>query len=332
MTMKEIRLDGFTEALAESHNIVITNHTNPDGDAMGSALALAHVLKGMGKKVSVIVPNPYPKFLWHLQGNDQVMIYSNGKKLANEKIAEAHMLFHLDYNAYSRAADMEEALRAATGKKVMIDHHQQPEEWPDFMYSDTTMSSTCQMIYEFCEMYDWTGLLDKGSAECLYTGIVTDTGSFKYSATSSRTHEVAGRLLDLGVESQEVQNSIFDAQPVARLRLLGAMLDQLERNSSGSIILLYLSQAQCELLGYEKGITEGFVNYGLSIEGAQMTLFMREEDGIVKLSLRSKGTIDVNEIARESFNGGGHRNAAGGKLDMALPEALAYAKKVFSWD
>jgi phosphoesterase RecJ-like protein len=242
------------------------------------------------------------------------------------------MLFHLDYNAYSRAADMEEALRAATGKKVMIDHHQQPEEWPDFMYSDTTMSSTCQMIYEFCEMYDWTGLLDKGSAECLYTGIVTDTGSFKYSATSSRTHEVAGRLLELGVESQEVQNSIFDAQPVARLRLLGAMLDQLERNSSGSIILLYLSQAQCELLGYEKGITEGFVNYGLSIEGAQMTLFMREEDGIVKLSLRSKGIIDVNEIARASFNGGGHKNAAGGKLEMALPEALAYAKKVFSWD
>jgi len=187
--MKEIRLDGFTEALAKSSNIVITNHTNPDGDAMGSALALAHVLKGLGKNVSVIVPNPYPKFLWHLQGNDAVMIYSNGKKLANRKIAEADMLFHLDYNAYGRAADMEEALRNATGKKVMIDHHQQPEDWPDFMYSDTSMSSTCQMIYEFCEMYDWTGHLDKGSAECLYTGIVTDTGSFKYSATSSRTHE-----------------------------------------------------------------------------------------------------------------------------------------------
>src|SRR5210317_185120 len=330
--MKEIRLDDFTESFEKVSQVVITNHTNPDGDSMGSALALQRVLEKLGKSVKVIVPNPYPKFLWHLAGNDRVMIYCEGKKAANAAIEAADMIFHLDYNAYHRSADMEEALRAATAKKVMIDHHQQPEEWPDFIYSDTGMSSTCQMIYEFCAMYNWDQFLDKESAECLYTGIITDTGSFKFSATTSRTHEVAGKLLDLGVESQVVQNSIFDAQPIARLRLLGAMLDQLETNASGTIVLLYLSQSQCESLGYEKGITEGFVNYGLSIEGAQMTLFMREEEGIVKLSLRSKGIIDVNEIARASFNGGGHKNAAGGKLEMALPEALAYAKKVFAWD
>jgi len=330
--MKEIRLDGFEKALDSAQKIVITNHTNPDGDAMGSALALQQVLEKKGKEVVVIVPNPYPVFLWHLKGNDRVLIYSEGKKLANTHIEEAHMIFHLDYNAYSRAADMEEALRAATAKKVMIDHHQQPETWPDFIYSDTGMSSTCQMIYEFCDLYEWTDALDKDSAECIYTGIVTDTGGFKYSATTSRTHEVASRLLDLGVAPQELHNKLFDAQPVARLRLLGAMLDQMQVSPKGDKVVLFLTERQCKRLGYEKGITEGFVNYGLSIEGSQMTIFLREEDGAVKLSLRSKGEIDVNTIARASFNGGGHRNAAGGKLEMAITEAIEYAKNALVWD
>ena len=330
--MKEIRLDNFTEEFEKSQRIVVTNHTNPDGDAMGSALALQRVLEKLGKTVDVVVPNPYPKFLWHLSGNDRVMIYCEGKKAANAAIVAADMIFHLDYNAYHRSADMEEALRAATAKKVMIDHHQQPEEWPDFIYSDTGMSSTCQMIYEFCELFDWTQHLDKQGAECLYTGIITDTGSFKFSATTSRTHEVAGRLLDLGVESQELQNKIFDSQPAAHLKLLGTMLGQMEISADGKVVLLYLSKAQCDALGYEKGITEGFVNYGLSVDGAEIACFMREEDGIVKLSLRSKGNVDVNALARASFNGGGHKNAAGGRLDISLADALRHAKIHLPWD
>ncbi len=329
--MKEIRLDNFTEEFEKSQRIVITNHTNPDGDAMGSALALQRVLEKLGKTVHVIVPNPYPKFLWHLTGNDRVMIYSDGKKAANAEIEGADMIFHLDYNAYHRSADMEEALRAAQAKKVMIDHHQQPESWPDFIYSDTGMSSTCQMIYEFCAMYNWDQFLDKESAECLYTGIVTDTGSFKFSVTTSRTHEVAGKLLDLGVESQLLQNKIFDSQPVARLKLLGTMLGQMETSADGTVVLLYLSKAQCDALGYEKGITEGFVNFGLSVDGARIACFMREEEGIVKISLRSKGLVDVNELARASFNGGGHKNAAGGRLDTDIAAALAHAKTHLPW-
>jgi len=259
------------------------------------------------------------------------MIYSDGKKAANAEIEAADMIFHLDYNAYHRSADMEEALRAARAKKVMIDHHQQPESWPDFIYSDTGMSSTCQMIYEFCAMYNWDQFLDKESAECLYTGIVTDTGSFKFSATTSRTHEVAGKLLDLGVESQQLQNKIFDSQPAARLKLLGTMLGQMETSADGAVVLLHLSKAQCDALGYEKGITEGFVNYGLSVDGAQIACFMREEEGIVKISLRSKGLVDVNELARASFNGGGHKNAAGGRLDTDIATALAHAKTHLPW-
>lgn len=330
--MKEIRLNDFEKAFAEAQNIVITNHTNPDGDAMGSALALQRVLEKLGKTVSVIVPNPYPNFLWHLSGNDRVMIYSDGKKLANSHIEAADLIFHLDYNAYSRSADMEEALRAAKGKKVMIDHHQQPETWPDFIYSDTGMSSTCQMIYEFCELYGWTEHLDKEAAECLYTGIVTDTGSFKYSATTSRTHQVASHLLELGVKPQELHNTLFDTQPLARLRLLGAMLDQMQVSPKGDKVLLFLTERQCERLGYEKGITEGFVNYGLTIAGSQLTIFLREEDGAVKLSLRSKGEVDVNTIARASFNGGGHKNAAGGRLEMSITEAIDHAKSALEWE
>ena len=329
--MKEIRLDGFDAALEAATHIVITNHTNPDGDAMGSALALQSVLEKMNKQVEVIVPNPYPQFLWHLAGNDRVMIYSNGKRAANDKIASADLIFHLDYNAYGRSADMELALREAQGKKVMIDHHQQPESWPDFIYSDTDMSSTCQMIYEFCERYEWLSHLDAESAECLYTGIVTDTGSFKYSATSARTHEVASALLTLGVQPQELHNKLFDEQPAARLKLLGTMLEQMQVSASGEKVLLYLSEKQCKDLGYVKGISEGFVNYGLSIAGAKMTVFLREEDGFVKMSLRSKGTIDVNQLAREHFNGGGHKNAAGGRLQMDIQQGIRYTKNALEW-
>jgi phosphoesterase RecJ-like protein len=231
----------------------------------------------------------------------------------------------------NRAADMEEALANAKAKKVMIDHHQQPESWPDFIYSDTEMSSTSQMIYEFCDLYGWLGYLDKPAAECLYTGIVTDTGSFKFSSTTARTHEVAGALIDLGVSSQDIQNQIFDSQPVARLKLLGTMLEQMQISPDGTVVLLYLTESQCLNLGYEKGITEGFVNYGLSVDGAHLTCFLREEDGAVKVSLRSKGLIDVNELSRASFGGGGHKNAAGGKLDMSIEEAISHAKKSLPW-
>lgn len=329
--MREIRLDNFTESFEKSKQIVITNHTNPDGDAMGSALGLQRVLRALGKQVQVIVPNPYPKFLWHLPGNDEVMVYSDGKKAANAAIERADLIFHLDYNAISRSADMSEALVSADAESVMIDHHRDPEGWPQHLYSDTDMSSTCQMIYEFCELYGWTAHIDREAAECLYTGIVTDTGSFKFASTTARTMEVASKLLALGVRPAEVQGKLFDSQPLARLRLLGAMLDQLEVSADGTTVLLYLSQEQCTQLGYEKGLTEGFVNYGLSIEGSLLTCFLREEDGLVKISLRSKGDLDVNLVSRAHFGGGGHINAAGGKLDMNLTEAIAHAKHALQW-
>ena len=237
--MQEIRLDGFKDAVDSAKNVVITNHTNPDGDAMGSALALKRVLEKLDKSVSVIVPNPYPEFLWHLSGNAEVMIYSEGKLAANAKIESADMIFHLDYNAYHRSADMEQALRGAKAMKTVIDHHQQPENWPDFIYSDTMMSSTCQMIYELCDRMGWEHLLDEESAACIYTGIVTDTGSFKYSATSARTHEVASKPLGLGVQPQHLNNKVFDSQPVARLRLLGTMLEQMEVSQDKTKVLLY---------------------------------------------------------------------------------------------
>jgi len=193
------------------------------------------------------------------------------------------------------------------------------------------MSSTCQMIYELCDRMGWEHLLDEESAACIYTGIVTDTGSFKYSATSARTHEVASKLLGLGVQPQHLHNKVFDSQPVARLRLLGTMLEQMEVSQDKTKVLLYLTEEQCLQLGYQKGITEGFVNYGLSISGAILTIFLREEDGAVKLSLRSKGEFDVNALARSYFNGGGHKNAAGGRIEMNMSNAIKHAKKHLEW-
>lgn len=330
--MKNIRLEGVAEALAQSRKIVITNHTQPDGDAMGSALAMLEVLRKMGKEAVVIVPNPYPNFLNHLPSNDEVLVYSNGKKAADAHIAAADLIIHLDYNALSRSAEMASALMQATAKKLMIDHHRDPEDWPDFIYSDTEMSSTCQMVYEFCEQQGLLSYLNKAAAECLYTGIVTDTGSFRFPATTARTHQVAAALLDLGVAPHLSHERLFDSQPIARLKLLGTMLEQMEVSADGTMCLLYLSREQCDQLGYEKGITEGFVNYGLSVAGVQLTCFLREEPGICKISLRSKGDLDVNMISRAHFNGGGHKNAAGGRLDLAISSALAHTKKALQWN
>lgn len=326
--MKELRLEGLHQILNNPKKIVVTNHVNPDGDAMGSTLALQHALQKMGHEVAVVVPNDYPNFLKWLPQTENVVIADQNQPLANDLIAAAEVIFHLDYNALSRAANLEEALQNATAVKVMIDHHQQPEAWPDFIYSDTSCSSTCQMIYEFLEMLGLLDLLDTTIGTCIYTGLITDTGSFRYDATTSKTLHIAAHLLEIGVKPAPIFGHIYDSGSLDRLQMLGTVLKQMVVLPHKKAVILYLSTAQLYRHNYQKGDSEGFVNYGLSAKGVNLSAFLREDKEIIKISLRSKGDVDVNEIAREHFNGGGHKNAAGGSLHMSLEKAIDHTRAV----
>lgn len=326
--MKEIRLEGLTEFLQTPKSIIVTSHVNPDGDAIGSALGLAMALKKMAHTVKVIVPNDYPSFLKWLPGSENLIIAEQNPEDAKALINAAEVVFHLDYNAMNRAAQLAPLFEASAAVKVLIDHHRQPESWPNYIYSDTAMSSTCQMVYEWLDMNNWLHLLDLDIAQCLYTGLVTDTGSFRFAITTSRTLQIASHLLQLGVAPDVIYNRIFDSNSISRLRLLGSMLDNLEYFKHEKAVLLHLKKEELTKNHYQKGDSEGFVNYGLSIGGVQFSVFLREDVDSVKVSLRSKGDLDVNDIARKFFNGGGHVNAAGGSLDISLDEAKKLARNV----
>ena len=328
--MKEVRLEGLSEHLVKPQRIVVTNHVNPDGDAMGSALGLALALKKLGHEVVVVVPNNYPEFLKWLPGTADVIIADAAMEKAVEAIEKSTLIFHLDYNAMNRAAQLAEKFEKANAIKVLIDHHRQPESWPDYIFSDTEMSSTSQMIYEWLQMNNWLHVLDAEIANCLYTGIVTDTGSFRFAVTTDRTHQIAAHLLELGVKPNLVYDRVFDSNSLGRLRLLGCMLDKLEYFQDKKAVLLHLGKSDLMKNNYQKGDSEGFVNYGLSIGGTALSIFLREDKDLVKVSLRSKGTLDVNELARAYFNGGGHMNAAGGSLPMPMAEALAFSRKIIN--
>jgi phosphoesterase RecJ-like protein len=328
--MKVMRLNGLKEHLETPQRIVVTNHTNPDGDAMGSALGLAIALTKKGHIAQVVVPNAYPDFLKWLPGDEEVLVAESNMQEAEMIIGQAECIFHLDYNAYSRAGCMQNMLEKSSAVKVLIDHHQQPESWPDYIYSDTAMSSTAQMIYEWLAFNNWTNVIDEDIAQCLYTGLVTDTGSFRFAVTTSRTHRIAAELLGKGVKPNQVYDRVFDSNKIGRLRLLGAMLDKMEYLPDAAAAILYLAKPELMRYQYQKGDSEGFVNYGLSISGIRLSVFLREDKDMVKVSLRSKGNLDVNKLARKFFNGGGHANAAGGRLNLSMEHALEHTRKVIS--
>ena len=312
--------------LSAPKKIVIVPHKNPDGDAMGSTLALYIYLKKTGHDALVIAPNDYPKFLKWLPYEDTVLKYEHNKEEANTKIAEADLIFTLDFNALSRTGEMGDVLQEATAHFVMIDHHQQPDDYAVVTYSDVTICATSQMVYHTLEKLEATDLIDKDMATCMYTGIMTDTGSFRFSSTTAETHRVIAHLIDHGADNAFIHEQIYDANSFHRMQLLGKALTNLTEVPEYKTAFITLSQDELDTFNYQKGDTEGFVNYGLSLDGIKLAAIFIEsrQDNIVKISLRSKGDFSVNEMARTHFSGGGHINAAGGKSDDSLAETVAY--------
>ena len=306
--------------LSTPQDIVIVPHKNPDGDAIGSTLGLYHYLKAYNHQVTVIAPNDYPDFLKWLPGNDTVLIFESNQDQSEVLINKAQLIFTLDFNAFHRAGDMETPLEQSSATKIMIDHHQQPDDYAKFTYSDVSMSSTCEMVYNFIEMLDDLDKIDSAIATCLYTGIMTDTGSFRFPSTTSRTHQVVGDLMKRGAKNSDIHNNIYDTNSYSRLQLLGRALQNLKVIPELRTAYITLSQAELDEFNFKKGDTEGFVNYGLSLEDIIFAAIFIEnhQEGIVKISLRSKGTFSVNEFSRAHFNGGGHTNAAGGRSEDSL--------------
>ena len=306
-------------------NVVIVPHKNPDGDAMGSTLALYHYLKKYNHNAVVIAPNDYPEFLKWLPGDKAVLQFENQKEESKDHIDKATIIFTLDFNALHRAGDeYGEVLGATDAIKIMIDHHQQPDDYAKYTYSDVSMSSTCEMVYNFIEMLGDNSLIDANIATCLYTGIMTDTGSFRFPSTTSRTHHVIADLIDKGAENAQIHNNIYDTNSHNRLQLLGRALQNLRIIPELRTAYITLTQAELDNFNFKKGDTEGFVNYALSIEGIIFAAIFIENtaEEIIKISLRSKGTFSVNEFARAYFNGGGHTNAAGGRSHNNLQDTV----------
>ncbi len=301
---------------------------NPDGDAMGSALALAAVLIKRGFNVEVIVPNPYPSFLFWMKPDLKVNVYDSNVEECDRLIDEADLIIHLDYNALHRSGIMQEKLQESPAKKMMIDHHQQPDAFPDVTYSDTSMSSTCEMVFHLIKALGWEDDISKSEAECIYTGMITDTGNFRFSSTSPQTHLVASHLLAKGVEPHEIASKIYDTNSPDRLKLLSRALENMDLQLELNTAIIHLSQKDLQEFNFKKGDTEGFVNYGLSVKGIKLSVFLAEKDGLIKMSFRSKGNFDVNQLARKHFGGGGHINAAGGASSESLEETLKKLKSI----
>ncbi|WP_100075761.1 DHH family phosphoesterase [Chryseobacterium camelliae] len=315
--------------LIPENKVVILTHYNPDGDAIGSSLGLKHYLRQKGIEADVVVPNDFPKFLKWMPEAKKAIIAEYKRKVAFEIIQSADVIFCLDFNSPSRIGLLGDWLVNAKGKKILIDHHQQPESF-DFVYSDTVIPATCQMVYHFIEAMDDEKLVNHNIAECLYTGIMTDTGGFRFRSTSATTHRIIANLIEKGADPAMITSNTWDTNTVSRLHLLALILGRIEVVHEGKVAVLYLTRKELQEYGFQKGDTEGFVNYGLSILGVKMAAFFMEDlyDDFIKISFRSKDDVDVNQFSRKYFSGGGHINAAGGKSYESLHGTIETFKKM----
>jgi phosphoesterase RecJ-like protein len=293
-------------------DIVIISHRNPDGDAIGSSLGLYWFLKPMGHTVKVVFPSEYPSFVAWMPAAEKIIICDLDKEYAFESIKKADIIFNLDFNALDRIDPLGPEIAASKAYKVMIDHHLYPEGFPDWTLSKTSASSTCELIYEFMIMLGKQNMLTPQIADCLYTGLITDTGSFKYNITP-RTMEVAGAILAGGANNDFIQETIFNNMAEKELRILGHCLyNRMEIYEDLETGVIWLTKDDFAEFDIQRGETEGIVNQILKIKKVQVAVFIKEQPTIIKLSMRSKGDFSVQEIATKYFKGGGHKNASGG--------------------
>ena len=317
-------IEQFYPFLNKPFKAVITAHQKPDGDAMGSSLALFHFLKALGHDVTVISPTNWAAFLDWMPGTHEVIDYEANKELAAKIIQEADYVFCLDFNILHRTKHLEPIIKEAKAIKILIDHHQQPDT-PSFGYgiSDVKMSSTCEMIYDFIVQSGHSNLLNLDIATCLYTGLMTDTGSFRFPSTTASVHKIVAHLKELGLQHATIHEHIYDNSTEGRLKFMGnAFLNRMQVFPSLKTAVMAIPKTDIYKFELKTGDTEGLVNYLLSIEGIKLAAIVIDREEERKWSFRSKGNFDVNIFARTYFDGGGHANAAGGNSKKSLEETL----------
>lgn len=317
--------------LQSPKKIFITTHHKPDGDAIGSMLGLYHYLKMKGHIVTAVSPSELPEFLMWMPGVPELLNHEAETKKSFKALEEADIIFGLDFNDFSRTKHLTEALDKATQPKILIDHHLLPKPVWHYGMSEPDKSSTAEMVFDFIQLCGDTAMINLDIAECLYTGVLTDTGSFRYPSTHSSTHAMIAELKTHGLNHTRIHDEIYDAWTHKRMQFLGyVLLDKMEIFPKWGAGLIALSREDMKSFGIGIGDTEGLVNYPLSIKGINFAVMITERNDEVKLSLRSKGDIDVSAIARQYFNGGGHFNASGGRSDVSFSETVAYFKRILS--
>ncbi|SZD72865.1 Bifunctional oligoribonuclease and PAP phosphatase nrnA [Candidatus Ornithobacterium hominis] len=308
-------------ALSEAEKIVIIPHKNPDGDAVGSCFALKILLNDLGMNAEIVSPNDIPIFLKFLPGINDFINAEKELDFAQEKISEADILFLLDFNDAARIDQLEKCVKFSKALKILIDHHQQPQTF-DMMFSRPDLPATCELIYHFIKALGWQENITPEIATYLMTGILTDTGNFRYSSVKQSTFQVAGELTALGANAYQIQDKILDNVSPRRYALLSVFLQNMLYLPELRTSIFTMSREELKRNNFEKGDTDGFVNYGLSIANNVLSIYLSEDTqkDMVKISFRSKNTFDVSEFTRNYFEGGGHVNAAGGKSDLSLEE------------
>lgn len=330
--MKNFEYSQISELVDRSNLIIVTSHHNPDGDAIGSAFALASFLRRKGKEAFAMVPNDYPAFLKWIPGNNLIVVYRDETQKAINLLSKADLIFCVDYNALNRTEAMEPELRKASAKKVLIDHHLEPElKEFDFYLSEIQTSSTSELVYAFAEGCGWLSLLDQQIATGLFIGIMTDTGSFSFACNYPATFRITAGLIQAGIDVEQIHRQVYDTYSESRLRLLGFCLsEKLTILPEYSAAYISLSISDLNRFHYQVGDTEGIVNYALSIGSVKMAILLTERKDRIRLSFRSKGNLAVNSIARMYFSGGGHRNAAGGDSFVSLDETIRQLKDILA--
>jgi len=317
----------YKNTILNSDKVVIISHKGPDGDAVGSSLALYFYLKQLDKDSIVILPDNFPAYFSWLNESENIIIADEDFKTAETIIDKADLIFCLDFNDLSRVGkDLEELLKKSKADFFMIDHHQNPKNFAKYSLSRTESCSTAQLIYNLIEKNNDIELINKDIAEALYTGIITDSGSFQYSNVEAETHKIASLFLEKGLNHSKVHDNIFNNNKISKLHLLGYALQKIEIIDNYPVAYISLSEKEIQQFSAVKGDTEGLVNYCLSIDGVEIAAFIREHKDIIKLSIRSLGETPINTFATKHFNGGGHINAAGGMSNESLEKTVSKFK------
>ena len=329
--MKFENIDKLKQLIDNSNNIVIIPHTNPDGDAVGSCLALHCIFKKLKKTSIVLSPNTAPDFYSWTPSFEQIVYFEDNPKIGEKIINECDLIFTLDFNDLNRIGDLGNIITKASSNIVMIDHHQNPKNYADLIFSHPDIGSTCELLYEIFMSLNYKKLIDKDISTCLYLGIMTDTGSFQYSSVSSRTHEIVSDLLKNKINNSKIYNKVYNDSSKSRLNILGSALNNLTHLKSYATAFMYINRVDLERFDYKKGDSEGIVNYGLSLKDVIFCAIFIEDindDDNVKISFRSIGDFPCNRFAEENFNGGGHINASGGRFEGSAKKAIEHFLKV----